>query len=395
MLPSEAAAKAQSVIFQYPEDVQRRVGLLVRRLLVLQFPATFQRLIRGPIVETYYFKPVGDGKFSNIFGKEEEIAGALSVESVRIERLLGEIAIALPRPDRQIIAFDKCIHELMTSTEVKSMQLPLLMGQNPAGEYLYADLAIQPHLLIAGATGSGKSVFTSQLICSLALFRDPSDLEFILVDTKNLDLILFKTLDHVHFVLHQLDDIRAVLMELLREVRFRNGQMSGLARNIKEWNDNYGSLDKRMKYKIIVIDELADVFMLDENALRLIPRKERPPSIQDLIQQLSQIARAAGIHLICATQRPSVEILPGDIKANFPARIGLKLPTNADSRVIIDEKGCESLLGMGDYLYKIAGSDTVKRAHSAFVTMGDIATIIGQNEQIRRSYEIKEAGKSI
>lgn len=386
ILPSERKSQAESILSQYPEEVQRRVGLLTRRLLVLQFPATFTRLIRGPIVETFYFKPIGDGKYSNIFNKEEEIAGALSVESVRIERLLGEIAIALPRTDRQTIAFDKCIHELMTSEETKHMALPLLMGQNPAGEYLYADLASQPHLLIAGATGSGKSVFTSQLICSLALFRSPDDLEFILVDTKNLDLVLFKSLEHTHFILSQIEDIRAVLMELLREVRFRNEQMSGLARNIREWNSMNAGLAKAMKYKILIIDEMADVFDTDDSILSRFKKSERPPSIQGLLKQIAQIARAAGIHLIGATQRPSVEVLPGDIKTNFPARVSFKLPSQIDSRVIIDEKGAETLLGKGDYLYKVSGSDTVKRAHSAFVTMNDIARIIDQNEMIRRSY---------
>jgi S-DNA-T family DNA segregation ATPase FtsK/SpoIIIE len=163
--------------------------------------------------------------------------------------------------------------------------------------------------------------------------------------------------------------------------------MSGVARNIGEWNQLYGGLEKRMKYKVVIVDELADVFDQDNTLLRPIPRKERPPSIQELLKQIAQIARAAGIHLIGATQRPSVEVLPGDIKTNFPARVSFKLPTQIDSRVILDEKGAESLLGRGDYLYKVAGNDIVKRAHSAFVSMTDIVTIIEQNSEIRRQYE--------
>ncbi len=387
MLPSQQANSLANAIAQYPEATRQQIALLTRRLLVLGFAGAFTRMVEGPVVCTFYFKPQGDSQFSRVLNKEEELAGALSVESVRVERLLGEISIALPRPDRQLICFDKCIHTMMTSPITANMALPLLMGQSPDGEYLYADLSLQPHLLVAGATGSGKSVFTAQLVCSLSLFRDTDTLEFILVDTKNLDLVLFKPLEHVKYIINNIPDTRAVLQELLREVRFRNSQMSGVARNIGEWNTLYGGFEKRMKYKVLIVDELADVFDQDNTLLRPIPRKERPPSIQELLKQIAQIARAAGIHLIGATQRPSVEVLPGDIKTNFPARVSFKLPTQIDSRVILDEKGAESLLGRGDYLYKVSGNDTVKRAHSAFVSMTDIVTIIEQNSEIRRSYD--------
>jgi S-DNA-T family DNA segregation ATPase FtsK/SpoIIIE len=354
-------------------------------MLVLGFSALFTELVEGPIVRTFYFKPVGEPKFSNILNKEEEIAGSLAVESVRIERSLGSVSISVPREDRQTIQFDACLHKMLTSTETANMALPLLMGQSTIGEHLYADLANQPHLLIAGATNSGKSVYTAQLICSLALFRSPEELEFILVDTKNLDLVLFRGLEHVKYVLNNVSDLRASLSQLLEEVRLRNAQMSGLARNIREWNAL--NEDSPMKYKVLIVDELADVFMQDEAELSRIERKLRPPTIEFLLQQISQISRAAGVHLILATQRPSVDVLPGTIKNNFPARVCFKVPASVDSRVVLDTVGAENLLGMGDYLYKIAGSDTVKRAHSAFVSMNDIANIIAQNEQIRRQYE--------
>ena len=141
------------------------------------------------------------------------------------------------------------------------------------------------------------------------------------------------------------------------------------------------------KYKVIIVDELADVFATDDALWAGISKKDRPSSIATLIQQIAQIGRAAGIHLILATQRPSVKIISGDLKANFPGRVCFKLPTQADSRVVLDENGAENLLGKGDYLYKVAGSDLVKRAHSAYVSMNDIATIISQHEDIRRMYE--------
>jgi S-DNA-T family DNA segregation ATPase FtsK/SpoIIIE len=341
-------------------------------------------MVEGPVVRIFYFKPLGEPKFSSILNKEEEFAGSLAVESVRVERALGEVAISVPRADRQTIQFDACLHKMMTSELTRGMALPLLLGQSTVGEHLYADLAQQPHLLVAGATNSGKSVFTAQLICSLSLFRTPEELEFILVDTKNLDLVLFKGLEHVKYVLNNISDLRAALTVLLEDVRLRNAQMSGLARNIREWNRLED--DKKFKYKILIIDELADVLDQDNAFLAQIERKMRPPSIHSLLKTVAQISRAAGVHLILATQRPSVKVISGDIKANFPARVSFKLPSSMDSRVILDETGAENLLGMGDYLYKIAGSDTVKRAHSAFVSINDIANILAQNENIRRQY---------
>lgn len=384
MLPSEAAAKQKELLAQYSPAIQQQISTLTRKMYVLGFTALFKRMVEGPVVRTFYFQPIGEPKFSSILNKEEELAGSLAVESVRIERMLGECSISIPRTDRQIIKFDSCLHDMMISSLTHDMQLPLLMGQSTVGEHLYADLSTQPHLLVAGATNSGKSVYTAQLICSLSLFRSSQELEFILVDTKNLDLVLFKELKHVKYVIDNISDLRAALTSLLEDVRLRNAQMSGLARNIREWNKLEPS--SKFKYKILIVDELADVLDQDAGILAMIERKLRPPSIHSLLKTLAQISRAAGVHLILATQRPSVKIISGDIKANFPARVCFKLPSGFDSRVVLDENGAENLLGMGDYLYKISGSDNVKRAHSAFVSMNDIALIISQAEEIRRSY---------
>jgi len=386
MLPSQLAAEALKLLSQYPPEVQSQASLLSRKLALFGFGSLFVNVVEGPVVRTFTFQPIGDCKFARIMGEAEELAGALSVESVTINRNLGNIEISVPRSDRQIIRFDACLHTMMTSPLTQTMALPLLMGQNKIGEYLYADLATQPHMLIAGATNSGKSVFTAQLISSLALFRSEQELELILVDTKSLDLVLFKELAHVKQVLTDIGDIRAVLSDLLDEIRLRNSQMSGLVRNIREWNGLSAGIQAKMKYKIFIMDELADVVDQDNDSMRGIPRNERPPSILELLKTIAQISRAAGIHLILATQRPSVDILPGSIKTNFPARIAFKLPTRTDSQVILDENGAEKLLGMGDYLYKIQGIESAKRAHSAYVSIENIAIIIEQNEDIRRMY---------
>jgi len=367
-----------------PVEIQIQIGKLTHKMIILQFPAFFERIEEGPIVRTFFFRPTEGALFSKILSKEEELAGTLNVESVRIERVSGLVSIAVPREDRQLIKFDSCLHELLSSSSTRSMALPLLMGQTPKGDYLYADLSEQPHLLISGSTGSGKSVFTSQLIASLALFKSPKELSFTLVDTKNLDLVFFEDLAHVSSVIRQVDDLRTALSGALQEVRRRTQLMSGFARNIAEWNKL--CLGQKLKYKVFIVDELADVLDQDEVMWAGVPKKDRPTSIATLLKQLAQISRAAGIHLIVATQRPSVKVLSGDIKANFPARICFKLPTMADSRVVLDENGAENLLGRGDYLYKIAGSDVIKRAHSAFVTTDDIALITAQHSQIRETY---------
>jgi len=367
-----------------PPEVQQQIGKLSHKMLILGFAAFFEKLEEGPYLRTFFFQPSEGSLFSKILNKEEELAGTLHVESVRIERNAGLIAIEVPREDRKVIRFDSCLHGLLTSPQTVDMQLPLLMGQNTRGDYLYADLADQPHLLISGSTGSGKSVFTSQLIASLALFRSPKELSFTLVDTKKLDLVFFEDLDHVSSVVREVEDLRTALTDALQEVRRRTELMSGYARNIKEWNTL--GMGQKLKYKVFIIDEFADVMQQDEILWAGIPKKDRPTSIEMLVKQIAAISRAAGVHLIVATQRPSVKVISGDLKANFPARICFKLPTMADSRVVLDENGAECLLGKGDYLYKISGSDMLKRAHSAYVTTQDIAVVTAQYDEIRRQY---------
>lgn len=383
----------QKLLEGYSLEQQTQAARILFKLNQLGFGSAFLRLEEGPILRTFFFTPALDALFSKVINKEEEIAGALSVESARLYRATGLLAVEVPRADRQLIRFDSCLHNMLTSPTIKEMSLPLLMGQNPKGEYLYADLAAQPHLLIAGATGSGKSIATSQLICSMALMRTPRELEFILVDTKNLDLVLFRGLEHVTSVLTDVDALRLQLQELIVEHDRRSTLMTGIARNIKEWNRM--NEDKPLIYKILIIDELADVFERDAALRSGMDKEERAeaPAISALLKRIAQVSRATGIHIICATQRPSVGMVTGDsrikfgdIKANFPGRFCFKVPTMADSRVVLDENGAEMLLGRGDYLYKVAGQDAVQRAHSAYVSMEDISLILIQHEQIRGSY---------
>jgi S-DNA-T family DNA segregation ATPase FtsK/SpoIIIE len=371
-------------IQSYPKEIQYQVISIATKFTSFGFVASFKRVEEGPVVRTYYFEPTASSSLSKLSNKEEDIALALGVEAIIIGRDLGEITIAVPRKDRELIKFDQSLMKLFQSPVAKDMILPILMGKTPIGEDFYVDLAAQPHLLIAGATGSGKSIFTSQLICSLALLHSPGTLDFILVDTKRLDLVLFEGLPHIKEVIQDIHGLRNTLTVLLDEVRKRTERMSGIARNVPEWNRmGYGDF---FKYKILIIDEFADVVDSDREYIASLHPKMRPQPISALVKRLAQISRAAGVHLIIATQRPSVKILDGDIKTNFPARICFKLPTMMDSRVVLDENGAERLLGKGDYLYKVTNSDVVKRAHSAFVSINDIALIIAQSDELRRQY---------
>jgi S-DNA-T family DNA segregation ATPase FtsK/SpoIIIE len=365
--------------------IQSQVLAIISKLISLGFISTFKHLEEGPIVRTYFFEPSPSSSLSKIEGREDDLAMVLKVESIILGRDKGEITIAVPRTDRVLIKFDSSLMKLLTNQELqRSYTLPILMGQTTKGEELYVDLSTQPHLLIAGTTGSGKSIFTSQLICSLALLHSPNDLEFILVDTKRLDLVLFEGLPHIKKVLTDIHGLRSTLQELIITYQKRTEAMSGVTRNIQEWNK--GGFGPSFNYKILIIDEFADVTDQDAAYMKDLHPKMRPPTIMELVKRLTQVCRAVGIHIIIATQRPSVKVVTGDIKTNFPFRIAFKLPSMQDSRVVLDENGAERLLGKGDYLYKTAQADIVKRAHSAFVSINDIGTIIEQAEFLRSQY---------
>lgn len=377
-----------------PSELQMQAARITFKLSQLGFTSAFVRMEEGPILRTFFFQPSLDALFSKVMAKDEEIAGALGVESARLFRAIGLLAVEIPREDRQLIRFDQCIDKMFKDKAVsEDMALPLLMGQSPKGDYLYADLNAQPHLLIAGTTGSGKSVALSEIISSMSVLRTPKELEFTLVDTKNLDLVLFKELDHVSEIITDVHVLRSVMQDLIREHDHRTKLMSGMARNIREWNRL--NEDNPLIYKVLVIDEMADVFERDASMRAGMDKDEKAdnPAIAALLKRIIQVSRATGIHIIAATQRPSAAMITGeskikfgDLKANMPARFCFKLPTMADSRVVLDENGAEILLGKGDYLYKIAGQDTVQRAHSAYVSMENIAMILSQHDEIRRMY---------
>jgi S-DNA-T family DNA segregation ATPase FtsK/SpoIIIE len=356
--------------------------ILLRKMGSLNFSANFVRYEGGPIITQYYFKPGPQEILAKILARTEDLAMAVSAQTITIQRIGGEICIGVPNHERAKIRFDSSLNWLLFNNHKLNYKLPLLMGQTPTGENFALDLVTQPHILIAGSTGSGKSVFLSQLIASLAVLKDPKELKFLLVDTKQLDLTLFQSLPHTIEVIDKIKDLHPHLTRLLTIVRQRTEAMRGIARNIVEYNN---MMTNKLPYIVLVIDELADVISQDQELAREEDKENKRTRILVSLAQLAQISRAAGVHIIAATQRPSVKIISGDIKTNFPTRISFKLPSSVDSRVILDENGAENLLGQGDYFYRTGTDSTIKRGHGSFVATEDIARIIVQNEEIRRT----------
>jgi DNA segregation ATPase FtsK/SpoIIIE, S-DNA-T family len=378
----------------YTEDQQTSIARLTVKMNALGYNATFSHLENGPIITQYYFKPDPVSPLTKVLNKTEDLALACAVETVLVTREKGLINVSVPNRIRSRIDFDACLYWLAMQPNIG---LPLLMGQTPTGTNFTLDLCTQPHMLIAGSTGSGKSVFLSQLIASLAIQKSPHELKMLLVDTKQVDLPLFNPLPHVIAVVDKVIDLHTHLDRMLDIVRQRTQAMKGIARNIAEYNS---LTSKGLPYYVIVIDELADVISLDLELGKNEDAESKQTRISAKLAQIAQISRASGIHIIAATQRPSVKILSGDIKANFPTRISFRLPTGTDSRVVLDENGAESLLGRGDYLYRTAESSEVRRAHGSFVSLQDIAKVLDQHQQIReqftymREQELINANKS-
>lgn len=357
---------------------------LAMKLAALKITATFDHLETGPIVTTYYLTLGADIPIAKIMKAEEDLALAVGVPSVLITRLGGQIAIAIPNKVKTIVSYDACLHSLMQ----ENLKLPIMLGCSTRGDYYTTDLTESPHILIAGSTGAGKSVLLSAIISGLATAKSSKEMKLMLVDTKQLDLTLFAELPHVVEVADNVEKVHALFDRLMQIVRQRTAKMKGIARNIHEYNATTG---EKLPYYVVIIDELADV--IGEDAVHAKAKLEPIcdyPRIPQRLQGLLQICRATGVHVICATQRPSVKIITGDIKANLATRIALRLPTGFDSRTIIDEYGAEQLLGKGDMLVSSPNSESITRYHGPYVSMQHIANVLMNCDSIRESYKMMQ-----
>jgi DNA segregation ATPase FtsK/SpoIIIE, S-DNA-T family len=332
----------------------------------------------GPVVTTFEFKPEAGIKYSRIIGLTEDLCLALQAESILIERIPGKstVGIEVPNDKRQTIA----LREILEATEFANSpsKLTLAMGRDLHGRIRVTDLASMPHLLIAGSTGTGKSVFINSLMMSILYKATPDDVKMVLVDPKRLELSLYGQIPHL--LAPVVTDPKVASNVLRNATKEMENRLKLLAqrgvRNIDQYNRTFQkqqslslfengeeSEHKPLPYLVIIIDELADLMMVDTN------------NVEESITRLAQMARAVGIHLILATQRPSVDVITGLIKANFPARISFRVASKVDSRTILDSNGSESLLGRGDMLYLPAGSARLHRIHGPLVSEDEITAV--------------------
>ncbi|NOX37001.1 MAG: DNA translocase FtsK [Calditrichaeota bacterium] len=366
------------------EELMANASLLERTLSQFGVKATVKRVIEGPVITLYAVKPAEGVKISQIVRLTDDLALAMRAKGIRmIAPIPGEAAIGIEIPNRRpstvyfksIVRSEKFINA--------SGQLILGMGKTISGEVFCADLAKMPHLLIAGATGSGKSVGINTMIASLLYRVPPSDLKFVLIDPKKLELSLYAKLkDHYLAICPELDEIVIthpqnailILRSVVNEMEERYDKLARLGvRDIVSFNKKVEEIQKageksteyrKLPYLVVIIDELADLIL---TAAR---------EVEEPITRLAQMARAVGIHLIVATQRPSVDILTGLIKANFPARISYNVATRHDSRVILDMYGAEQLIGNGDMLFLPPGVGKPIRLQNPLITTDEVERII-------------------
>jgi DNA segregation ATPase FtsK/SpoIIIE, S-DNA-T family len=332
----------------------------------------------GPVVTTYEFKPDPGVKYSRVTGLVDDLCLALKAESIRIDRMPGKphVGIEVPNPRRETIF----LREVIESRAFKesTSKLTIALGKTIDGLNYVSDLAKMPHLLIAGTTGSGKSVGVNSLLVSILYRARPDEVKLILIDPKRLELGLYEDIPHLAtpIIVDPKPAARA-LRWAVGEMERRYKELAGVGvRNIDGYNaeldrrntvKDFGETGEawvRMPYIVIIIDELADLMMTSGH------------EVEDSITRLAQMARAVGIHLVLATQRPSVDVITGLIKANFPSRISYRVSSKVDSRTILDTNGAEHLLGRGDMLFLPPGSSRLLRVHGAYIDETEINKIV-------------------
>ncbi len=344
--------------------------ILEKILLDFGVNGKIKKISHGPVVTLNEFEPAAGVKVSKIINLSDDIARNTSSESARISTIPGSntIGIELPNSSRENVYLSEILNN--TDFKKKEIKLPIALGKSISGNPIVGDLSSMPHLLIAGTTGSGKSVCINTIILSLLYRHTPERCKFILIDPKMLELSTYEGVPHLLCpVITEAKKAASVLGWVVKEMesRYRLMTKEGV-RNI----DGYNSKHKLpMPYIVVVVDEMSD--------LMLVAGKE----IENYIQKLSQMARAAGIHIIMATQRPSVDVITGTIKANFPTRISFQVTSKIDSRTILGEQGAEQLLGKGDMLY-MSSANRVIRIHAPFVSDNEIENI---NNSLRSQAE--------
>ena len=334
-------------------------------------------IMTGPVVSRFEYEPALGVKISKITGLADDLALALKALSIRIVAPVpgkGVLGIEVPNPKRQVVALREILAD--SAYQKSASRLSLALGKDIMGTPVVTDLAKMPHLLIAGATGSGKSVGLNAMILSILYKATPAEVRFLLVDPKRIELSMYERIPHLlHPVVFNPKEATIALHWAVGEMERRYALLSDLSvRNIEGYNQKAGVkkpdprieegiLPRSLPYLVIVIDELADLMLVSSR------------DTEEYLIRLAQKARASGIHLIVATQRPSVDVITGLIKANFPSRISYQVSARMDSRVILDAMGAERLLGMGDLLLMPPGTSRLKRIHGPYVSDEEVARV--------------------
>ena len=360
------------------DELKERAARLTAKFLEFGVTGSVTQIHPGPVVTTFEFKPEAGIKYSRITNLVDDLCLAMKAESILIDRIAGKstVGIEVPNLRREIIH----LRELIESNEFMGSpsRLSLGLGKDVTGKIRIGDLTQMPHLLIAGSTGSGKSVAINSMVISILMKSTPDEVKLILIDPKRLELNLYDGIPHLLTPI--VTEPKRAANALCRAVMEMDDRLRKLAehgvRNIAQYNkmfepestlslfDNNGERERPLPYIVIIIDELADLMMVE------------PQGVEESITRLAQMARAVGIHLALATQRPSVDVITGLIKANMPSRISFRVASKVDSRTILDSNGAEALLGRGDMLFLPPASSRLQRLHGPLVTEGEIEKVV-------------------
>jgi len=347
------------------EELQANADILKRKLQDFEVEGHIVQVNPGPVITSYEFEPAPGIKVSQVVNLADDLALAMKVASVRIVGPIpgrGTVAVEVPNPEFATVY----LREILVSSEFVQPRgrLPLALGKDVTGNSFVADLVAMPHLQIAGATGSGKSIGLNSMICSILYRATPAEARFLMIDPKRLELGVYEGIPHL------LAPVVIDAKEAATRLRWIVGKMDERykllaarnVRNIESYNRE-AEHAQRLPYLIVIVDELADLMMASAG------------EVQNSLVRLAQIARAVGIHLIVATQRPSVDVVTGLIKANFPARIAFQVASRVDSRTVLDGNGAEQLLGRGDMIFVPPGGSRQVRVHGSWVSEDEVKAV--------------------
>jgi S-DNA-T family DNA segregation ATPase FtsK/SpoIIIE len=354
---------------QLMQELQKSATILEEKLERFGISGKVQSIKRGPVVTLFEYQPAIDSKISKIIALEDDLAMALQALSIRIIAPIpgrSVVGFEVANKERKNVSFAEIVHSDAFGKCADS--LPLVLGKDTIGTNVVVDLARMPHLLIAGSTGSGKSVALNGMLVSLLCKKTPDELRMVLIDPKRLEFASYADIPHLLVpIVTDPRKVTPILKWVVRQMEERYERMAVCGvRNIQDYNERMTQHPEyeKMAFIVVVIDELADLMMTSGR------------EVEDLITRIAQMARAAGIHLIVATQRPSVDVITGLIKVNFPSRISFRVTSKIDSRTILDANGADKLLGRGDMLFLGSSDAQLKRIHGAYVSDKEIDDLV-------------------